>query len=88
MFEFFVILTLTGLIGFAVSMIMASLDKDPLMFWIIAFIVSGFLMMVGVAGGGACLEIEETKEYEIEVECPKNDNQYSYCPYCGKEIHK
>lgn len=88
MFEFFAILAILSLIGFAIFITMAALGKEPLGFWLIALVVSGFLLMCGLVGGWACADIKATKEYEIEVQHPSMNEGYNYCPYCGKEIEK
>lgn len=86
MFEFFAILTILSLLSSVISVIMVVLNKEPLRFWLIALMVSGFLLMSGLGGGAACADIEATKEYQVEVECPSMNEEYNYCPYCGKEI--
>lgn len=86
MFEFFAILTIISFIGFIVFIIMVALEKEPFGFWLIALAISGFLLMSGLVGGTACLEAEETKEIQIEVQHPSVNEEYNYCPYCGKEI--
>lgn len=87
MFTFFVVLMIISLISLIISFVMMSIDKDPLALWVTMSVISSILICVGAIGGMICLDVETSKEDTIQVEYPKdNNNQYNYCPYCGKEI--
>ena len=87
MFTFFAVLTIISLISLIISFVMMGIDKDPLTLWVTLLVISGILVGVGAVGGMACLSVEASKEYTVQVEYPKDNNsQYNYCPYCGKEI--
>ena len=84
MFEFCAVITIIGLFLFIVAMFCLVTDVDPFKLWIILIIVS-FMMLVCGSAFGSLYEPnqnEPSSSHEEHIE----DNEYSYCPYCGKEL--
>ena len=84
MFEFCAAITIVGLLLFIVAMLCLVTDVGPLNLWIILIIVS-FVMIVC---GSAFDILYEPNQNELSSSHEEHieDNEYSYCPYCGKEL--
>lgn len=85
MFEFCAAIAIVGLFLFIVAMLCLSIDVDPFNLWITLIIVSCVMMVCGSAFGIGLYEPnqnEPSSSHEEHIE----DNEYSYCPYCGKEL--
>jgi hypothetical protein len=85
MFWFFGIVSIIGIVALIVSLICLVVDVDPFGLWVTIFIISIVLVLIGWVGGLVCQDIEE-ENTTIQEECVEDGYQYSYCPYCGKEI--
>ena len=88
MFTFFAVLTIISLIGMIISFIMLILKREPFDLWIILICVCGVLLFSAGAISEEALS-EENKDSTtpiIQGEQVKENHQYNYCPYCGKEI--
>lgn len=85
MFEFCAVITIVGLLLFIVAIICLATETDPFGLWITLTIVAFVMMVCGSAFGiGQCepKQNELSSCYEEHIE----DSEYSYCPYCGKEL--
>ena len=85
MFELCIVITIIGLLLFIASVICLATDTDPFGLWITLFIVAFVMLMCGSAFG---IGLYEPKQNELSSSHEEHieDNEYSYCPYCGKEI--
>ena len=85
MFEFFAVISFIGIIGLIVSIICLANDTGPFGLWMPISAISFALVVIGGIGGTICQDIDE-KNTATQEECIEDEYQYSYCPYCGKEI--
>ena len=85
MLEFCGVITIVGLLLFIVAMICLAIDTDPFVLWITLAIVAAVMMVCGSAFGIGLYEPKQkeiSSSYEEHIEY----DEYSYCPYCGKEL--
>ena len=85
MFEFCAAITIVGLLLLIIAMICLATEVDPFGLWITLTIVACVMMVCGSAFGIGLYEPNQNElssSHEEHIE----DNEYSYCPYCGKEI--
>lgn len=87
MFTFFVVITVIGLIGLAISLICLITEQDPVALWITLVFLCGIMFIIGGGCGLSYIDSESTAEHIVQEEqVEENNQQYNYCPYCGKEI--
>lgn len=83
MFTFFAVLTVIGLIGMIISMIMLTVNHEPFTLWVTLISVCGVMFFVGTVSGAILREEDKDSTNPIIQE---EQVEYNYCPYCGKEI--
>jgi hypothetical protein len=69
--------------GAAIAMLICDADYTPA--WVAGVIVGLGCFVYGICGLVAVIPSNE-KQIEVEVQHPSINEEYNYCPYCGKEI--
>ena len=85
MFGFCATIMVVGLILLIVAMCCLTTDKGPFGLWMTLAIVALVMVICGSAFNKWLRESDQHEllsSYEEHIE----DNEYSYCPYCGKEL--
>lgn len=87
MFTFCVVLTVIGLIGLIISLVMLISEHEPFALWVALVCVCGVMFFMGAVSGGILSEDDKDSTTPIIQEEQVEDiHRYNYCPYCGKEI--
>ena len=85
MFEICAVITVVGLLLFAVALLCSVTDVGPLGLWITLIIIAFVMMICGGAVGLTQCELDQNEpssSHEEHIE----DKEYSYCPHCGAEM--